>query len=275
MKQADGPAAPPPPPRQALILRRIAGHLRHQDWTAVIVEFLVVVLGVFIGLQATNWNNDLTDRRREAGILRDIVSDLHQDREELAAGRANALRRVAAAGHVLERATGRRLTTLHGPRIDNRNLSLGIGTPVPVTGPPDEADLLALWPAVVTGYYPTPSTTAFDALTSAGRLDLIRDAGLVRQLQAYRLVLDGLGATQNNALRPQIIGVRQVGETHGLSAFAPVDEDVLIREVAASPQLRATLESQLGWAVIHLAQIDSADRLAVALLARLDRAGFR
>ncbi|RZJ91654.1 MAG: hypothetical protein EON88_17135 [Brevundimonas sp.] len=263
----------PEPRRPRHILTRVAIALRRQDWAAVTVEFLVVVVGVFIGLQATNWNNDLADRRQEAGILRDIVSDLRQDREELAQGRANALRRIAAAGYVLEKATGSRLTTLNGPRIDS--LSLGLGTPVPVTAPPDDADRRALWPAVVTGYYPTPSTTAFDALTSAGRLDLIRDTSLVRQLQAYRLELNGLSATQNNALRPQIIGVRQVGEAHGLSAFAPVDEAVLIRDVAASPQLRATLESQMGWAVIHLAQIDAADRLAIALLARLKRAGVR
>jgi len=98
----------------------------------------------------------------------------------------------------------------------------------------------------VTGYYPTPSTTAFDSLLSAGELRIIRDADLIREIQAYRLVLSGLNATQDNALRPMIIGVREIGEAQGLSAFGQVEEAELIRKVAASPQLTATIESQIG-----------------------------
>lgn len=35
-----------------MILRRITANFRRQDWTAVAVELLIVVVGVFIGLQA-------------------------------------------------------------------------------------------------------------------------------------------------------------------------------------------------------------------------------
>jgi hypothetical protein len=38
-----------------MILRRITANFRRQDWTAVVVELLIVVLGVFIGLQAQEW----------------------------------------------------------------------------------------------------------------------------------------------------------------------------------------------------------------------------
>ena len=39
-----------------MIFRRFLGNLRRQDWTAVLVELVVVVVGVFIDLQASNWN---------------------------------------------------------------------------------------------------------------------------------------------------------------------------------------------------------------------------
>jgi len=39
-----------------MILRRFTVQLRRQDWTAVVIELVVVVAGVFIGLQASNWN---------------------------------------------------------------------------------------------------------------------------------------------------------------------------------------------------------------------------
>ncbi len=36
-----------------MILRRLSANFRRQDWTAVVIELVVAVLGVFIGLQPT------------------------------------------------------------------------------------------------------------------------------------------------------------------------------------------------------------------------------
>lgn len=41
-----------------MIIRRLAQRIRQQDWVAIGVELVVVVLGVFIGLQASNWNEE-------------------------------------------------------------------------------------------------------------------------------------------------------------------------------------------------------------------------
>ena len=50
-----------------MILRRVTASLRRQDWTAVVIELAVVVIGVFIGLQASNWNGE---RETEAKAAR-------------------------------------------------------------------------------------------------------------------------------------------------------------------------------------------------------------
>ena len=34
-----------------MILRRIIAHWRKQEWTAIGIDFLIVVVGVFLGLQ--------------------------------------------------------------------------------------------------------------------------------------------------------------------------------------------------------------------------------
>ena len=39
-----------------MILRRITEAFRRQDWFTVAIETLIVVLGVFLGLQVNNWN---------------------------------------------------------------------------------------------------------------------------------------------------------------------------------------------------------------------------
>ena len=40
-----------------MILRRITKHVKDQNWFAVALDFIIVVLGVFIGLQISNWND--------------------------------------------------------------------------------------------------------------------------------------------------------------------------------------------------------------------------
>jgi hypothetical protein len=39
-----------------MILRRIITHFRKQEWTAIAIDFVIVVSGVFIGIQVANWN---------------------------------------------------------------------------------------------------------------------------------------------------------------------------------------------------------------------------
>jgi hypothetical protein len=39
-----------------MILRRVIAHFKKQEWTAIALDFLIVVAGVFVGLQVSNWN---------------------------------------------------------------------------------------------------------------------------------------------------------------------------------------------------------------------------
>lgn len=52
-----------------MILSRISQHLKDQHWTAVFLDFVIVVFGVFIGLQVNNWNEARTDRALAAEYL--------------------------------------------------------------------------------------------------------------------------------------------------------------------------------------------------------------
>jgi hypothetical protein len=45
-----------------MIFRRLAQHLREQNWTAIFIEFVLLVVGVFLGIQVANWNQARIDR---------------------------------------------------------------------------------------------------------------------------------------------------------------------------------------------------------------------
>ena len=62
-----------------MILRRIIEHLKLQHWTAVVIELLIVILGVFIGTQVSNWNLERTTNRQAAEFTVHLKEDLREE----------------------------------------------------------------------------------------------------------------------------------------------------------------------------------------------------
>ena len=59
-----------------MILRRITEHVKAQNWFAVFLDFLIVVVGVFIGLQVSNWNDGRRTEVLEQSYLSRLADDL-------------------------------------------------------------------------------------------------------------------------------------------------------------------------------------------------------
>lgn len=59
-----------------MILRRFAEALKQQNWTAITIEFVLLVLGVFLGIQVANWNAEMIDQHEARDALRRMEDDL-------------------------------------------------------------------------------------------------------------------------------------------------------------------------------------------------------
>lgn len=58
-----------------MILRRLAEAFRKQDWIAVLLEVLIVVVGIFVGLQVNDWNENRKTKDEEIVYLERIIED--------------------------------------------------------------------------------------------------------------------------------------------------------------------------------------------------------
>jgi hypothetical protein len=58
-----------------MILRRVTSHVKEQNWFAVILDFFMVVTGILMALQITNWNEERVDRQRAAAYLDMLQTD--------------------------------------------------------------------------------------------------------------------------------------------------------------------------------------------------------
>lgn len=86
-----------------MVLRRMHDHAVRQDWFAVAIDFLIVLLGVFLGIQASNWNQGRLDRAEGREYRAMLVDDLQANQRNLALRkryyawvRAEALKTLAA-----------------------------------------------------------------------------------------------------------------------------------------------------------------------------------
>jgi hypothetical protein len=62
-----------------MILRRVVDNLKHQHWTGVFIELVIVVLGVFIGMQVSNWNQERDTDQRAAVFTQHLLEDLREE----------------------------------------------------------------------------------------------------------------------------------------------------------------------------------------------------
>lgn len=82
-----------------MILRRMMEHIRTQNWLAVALDFVIVVVGVFIGIQLGNWNEARHVRAAERHNLERLQGEAEiavaywQQRTDLGAG-FNESRRI-------------------------------------------------------------------------------------------------------------------------------------------------------------------------------------
>lgn len=59
-----------------MILRRLSQSLKEQNWTAIWIEFVLLVAGVFLGIQVANWNEDRANQKLAKVLTERLRADL-------------------------------------------------------------------------------------------------------------------------------------------------------------------------------------------------------
>lgn len=60
-----------------MIFKRAIAKLRAQDWVAISIELAIVVIGVFLGTQVSNWNEDRLEQKETQRVLMRLRPELH------------------------------------------------------------------------------------------------------------------------------------------------------------------------------------------------------
>ena len=66
-----------------MLLRSITKHVREQNWFAVGLDFFIVVAGILIAFQITNWNEARSEAKLKLYYLERLQSDLTETSDYL------------------------------------------------------------------------------------------------------------------------------------------------------------------------------------------------
>jgi hypothetical protein len=144
-----------------VLLRRVIEHVKDQNWFAIAIDFVIVVTGVFVGIQVSNWNNERRDEMRADAYVERIANDLLTDEKNIRM-RQSFWRQVIEEGEAA--------------------LSYS-DTGVLKDGSAWRSALAFYQASQIFPYVHTETT--YSELKSAGQLGLIRDADLRAKLAEY------------------------------------------------------------------------------------------
>lgn len=144
-----------------MILRRLMQHVREQNWFAVAMDFVIVVLGVVLGFQISQWNSD----RAASAYERAALLRLHEE-AEAAVGYLELIDQIYQESNALRSEALARLTARDFEGADMVALSRGVR-------------VTTLLPAAS-----TPRGT-YDEILNAGLLSTIGDDALRRALANF------------------------------------------------------------------------------------------
>jgi hypothetical protein len=84
-----------------MILRRITEQVKTQNWFAVGIEFVIVVVGVFVGLQAQDWSTVRAERSAEHAAIERLIVEYKLNLELLDEDKEKSQKTMAATERLL------------------------------------------------------------------------------------------------------------------------------------------------------------------------------
>ena len=62
-----------------MLLRRIKQHVENENWFSVFVDFVIVVVGVYVGIEVANWNEQRQEDQRGLEYMERLKADFESD----------------------------------------------------------------------------------------------------------------------------------------------------------------------------------------------------
>jgi len=245
-----------------VILRKLAGAIRKQDWFTVVLEILIVMIGIYFGLQADAWNQSRLDDQRAQQALEELQADF-----------------------ITINDSASDLASYYKGVIDDLQILIRNWKSGEINDEDEAAINRALARADIFGDPPPPSGT-YRNLASSGNLALIRDKDLRLRLIEYDHSIDII--FESDAAVTTILGhfgyafkrYSTMGESHQIPdssdlSFVRISlltvDHVDFEAMLADPDFRVAAELHLNMVIARYSNISASQRKIGQIRNLIDR----
>ena len=242
-----------------MLLRRITEHVKAQNWTAIALDFLIVVVGVFVGLQVNNWNAARADRDLANRYVAQLADDVRSDIADMENGIKTSEWRYAALSTLLDKAD--------------------LPQPDSVVNPEREIMLPAMVfkndhpSALINAAYYTrfldSDRPAYSSLVSSGDANLLANMASFHCIQSYYAAHDETRKLEDRVLLFRTDLVRAQHDA-GVSIAGDLTEPEIIDKIKTNEPLAAAMASYRVFSYLHVDALQSLHNRAQGLLAALE-----
>lgn len=219
-----------------MLLRRMIEHLRNQNWVAVWLDLMIVIVGVFIAIQVERWY----EQRR---ILAESQVQLAALAEDFAANRERLEHNLARHNEVARSAIRlARIDSSSGDAVDHGEFYRLLGT----------SDYRGRF---------QPQLAAYESLVSSGRINVIADEGLKGDLARFYASVNGLESAQHQGFNSIISEawdpyvtreldramLLRYAHPESMGDLKPVHDTDRYREALGSEEFRNVLLAKYHW----------------------------
>ena len=144
-----------------MILRRFTKHVSDQNWFAVGLDVLVVITGIFLGMQVTEWNEDRKAIGKERYYVDRLIAELEGNATEYETDHPEQIKMFEASFEAARMMAGNFITEENFTEFKQN-----FGKVFFVPGLPDRP-------------------MALDALVAASKLDMVRSLDMQREIRKF------------------------------------------------------------------------------------------
>lgn len=245
-----------------MILRRITAHVKTQNWFAVGLDFVIVVMGVFIGIQVSNWNASRVDRSNETLYLGYLAEDLQSDLRKIDDVYGVSEWRMSALAAVITTATGEPMPSIRAmPQGD-----VPIETVADYEPTASQSVIMAMSLLVTFD----SSDLTYSTLVSTGGVRLLRNQELTRGMQEYNAAVRDLQRIESRLTIYRDEHTRALQQA-GVAWIDPMTVAAAAEIARNHPELLAAMKNFWSFNGYHLRTLGAIRGLAAELQATVER----
>ena len=252
-----------------MLLRRITKHVTDQNWFAVFIDFLIVVVGILIAFQITNWNEAQGDKKLEVQYINKLIDDINEEIVAFEEVEHGLLTSLSITEKLFEEALNEKLSVVVKMSSSAQSYANNGDFHVPNLINIDNVDKDYFLSFVLFTRVFNEENSTFDTLKSTGHIRVMNDQSIAYSIADYYANIKNIRYFEGGTARDMRDLAATLAIRNGLNPYGRNSYDAIINAIKNDSEFAAALRAIRNIKVLNHVIINNTKAGARSLVADL------